>query len=408
MGIVRHAQEAGICQSYTTTTPLELRLTFGATIEARSWDNPQGMYGPTVLGGVADEFGWITAPAYSAISSRRAETVTQGFGHFLWIGNVGNIGSSAQHLWDMAQAGSAGFASHQWTWRDRASAHDCTCDASNGYDMTAMTTEQALSTTADHKGACARGVYLQFISAERGRMSRAQFSQLYEAEWADWNDLPVYEFDRTVHVNAERAQFDEHLPLEVSCDFNVDPMVWTLGQHKGSDCWTFDEIVIPGGATTLQACEELIRRHPNPKTDVIVYGDRSGKSRDTKSKVTDYDQIRGVLGDHYARFSMDVPSANPPVASRVAAVNAKLKAADGTVSMWIHPRCKQLIEDRARVSWKPGTREIDKTNKQRTHASDADDYRWARLFPIEDAAPVFVGAFTAEAPMRDPFIGVRF
>ena len=97
-GIVRHAQQAGICESFTTATPLVLRLTFGAIIEGRSWDSPPGLYGPTVLGGVADEFGWITGDAYKALSSRRAETVTQGFGHFLWIGNVGNIGSMAQAM----------------------------------------------------------------------------------------------------------------------------------------------------------------------------------------------------------------------------------------------------------------------------------------------------------------------
>ena len=406
-GIVRHAQQAGICKSYTTTTPLELRLTFDAVIEGRSWDSPQGLYGPTILGGVADEFGWMTAAAYSALSSRRAETVTQGFGHFLWIGNVGNIGSEAQSLWEMAQANAEGFESFRWTWRDRAAAHDCNCGATNGYDVAAMTTEAALATKGDHAAAGQRGIYLRFIASERGRMSRAQFAQLYVAEWADWNDLPVYEFDRVANVSAEHAAYDPHLPILLSCDFNVDPMCWTLGQRRGEMGWTFDEIVIPGGATSTAACEEMIRRYPGHKTEVVVYGDRSGKSRDTRSKTTDYTEINTILSAHYYQVSMDVPNANPAVGARVAAVNAKYRAADGTVNLYVHPRCKTLIEDRVRVSYLPGTRDIDKRNKNRTHASDADDYRWVRIFPVESESPVYIGV-PGVTPMHDPFIGQRF
>jgi hypothetical protein len=35
---------------------------------------------------------------------------------------------------------------------------------------------------------------------------------------------------------------------------------------------------------------------------------------------------------------------------------------------------------------KPGTREIDKTNKALTHASDAAGYRLVRLYPIQEAS----------------------
>ena len=403
-GIVRYAQQLGICESFTTSTPLVLRLTFGAVIEGRSWDSAPGLYGPTVLGGVADEFGWMTAVAYSALSSRRAETVTEGLGHFLWIGNVGNIGSEAQRLWDLADADSEGFDSFRWTWHDRAAAHVCSCG--NG-----TATPCDIEHADEHSTHCRRGVYLRFIRSEQGRMSRAQFAQLYDAEWADFNDTPVYTFDRTVHVRAERAEFDPELPIELSCDFNVDPMAWTLGQHRGNDCWTFDEIIIPGGATTMQACDEFLRKHPDPRIDVVVYGDRSGKSRDTRSKTTDYNQIREILGTHYYNFRMDVPDHNPPVMARVNAVNAKLRAADASVSMWIHPRCKTLINDRARVSWKPGTRDIHKPTSgegaKLTHASDADDYRWIRLFPVQVESPVYVGV-PDTTPFVDPFIGQAF
>ena len=372
-GLARYARQAGLLASYTSTPPLEIRLTFGATIEGRSWDRPEGMYGPSVLGGVSDEFGWMTGPGYSAISSRRAETITQGFGHWLWIGNVGKIGGDAERLWKMAEAHEAGFVSARWTWRDRAVAHECSCG--NGTEIP-IEYEHA----SEHVQGCPRGLYLDFIGREAARMSRAQFAQLYDAEWADWNDLPVLEFDRAVHVN---ERYDRQPGgVDLSCDFNVDPMTWVLGQHHQAEAWAFDEIVQPGGATTEGACREFIRKVPDPKTSVEVFGDPSGASRGTRSKQSDYDIIRAMLGGYYNRFRMRVRASHPPIQSSVDAWNALLRSATGVVRYGMHPRCRVGAEDCARTSWKPGTRDIDKADKTRTHWFDAERYRTFELFPL--------------------------
>jgi hypothetical protein len=63
-----------------------------------------------------------------------------------------------------------------------------------------------------------------------------------------------------------------------------------------------------------------------------------GRARDTRSKTTDY-QIIADAG--FPR--QDIPRANPPVRERHNQINAMLKAADGTVSLFIHPRCKTLL-----------------------------------------------------------------
>jgi len=47
----------------------------------------------------------------------------------------------------------------------------------------------------------------------------------------------------------------------------------------------------------------------------------------------------------------------------------------------IHPRCSSMIEDLARVGFKPGTRQLDKSNPRLTHASDALGYCIVRLWP---------------------------
>ena len=380
------ARSAGVLKHATTTPPFMATLTNGAIIEARSWDNPEGMYGPTIRGAVVDEFGRLTDQAYSAISSRRAESVSWGEGFLRFLGNVGDIGGTAESLWQQAEAGEPGFASRRWTWRDRAAAHDCRCG--NGEDI-----PLEIASAYDHTDGCLRGIYCQFVAMEASRMSSPQFRTLYEAEWCDWNALPVYAFDRAVHIDPS-VTFDKHLPIDLSCDFNVDPMCWAIGQHRGNEAWTVDEIVIPGGATTEAACQEFLRRVGDKSTDVVVYGDASGKSRSTKSRQSDYAIIQAQLAPHFRNFRIEVPAANPAVQSRVDAFNSRLRSATGEVRYRMHPRCTVGADDLARVSWKPGTRDIDKSNKTRTHWTDADGYRMASLYAVNVASRAVVGLST--------------
>lgn len=383
------ARSAGILEGHTTTTPLHGQLTNGARFEGRSWDSPEGLYGPTIRGAVVDEFGQLTDLAYSALSSRRAETISRGEGMFRYLGNVGEIGGPAERLWEMAEAGESGFAARRWTWRDRAEAHPCACDV-NGH--TGEPIPPALETAGRHSELCPRGIYVRFIASEASRMSGPQFRQLYGAEWIDWNTLPVYSFDRQLHTS-ETVELQRVLPLEVSMDFNVDPMAWTVGQHHHERSWTADEIQIEGGATTEAACSEFIRRFPTAPAGVVIYGDAAGKARKTSASESDYQIILRRFRAHYGEKSVSfrVPESNPPVVDRVNAANARLLAADGTVRHLIHPRCKELVKDRARVSWRPGTREIDKRDRHRTHFSDSEDYRLASLFPLTGVSKIHSG-----------------
>ncbi|HEX4823258.1 MAG TPA: hypothetical protein VFV19_03000 [Candidatus Polarisedimenticolaceae bacterium] len=373
-GLAAMARSAGILRGEPTTTPpFRLTLKNGAQIQARSWDRPELLYGPPTRGGVVDEFGQLTPDAYAVISSRRAETISRGEGRLVYLGNVGDVGGTAESLYRAAESGAAGFACRRWTWRDRASAHACRCGAKRS------AIPVALETVDGHRPDCGRGQYVRFIARERSRLSASEFRRLYEAEWLDGTSLPAYEaFDRSTHV-VERVALQAGLPLILSCDFNVDPMAWVVMQHHQHEAWIIDELVIAGGATTERACKEFIRRYPDKTLEVVVYGDSSGRARKTSATATDYEIIRSELGKYYHRLSVRESDSNPPVSERVAKVNAFLRSADGAVKLHIHPRCKFLVRDFSRVSWRPGTREIDKRDKSLTHFSDAAGYALWRL-----------------------------
>jgi len=60
------------------------------------------------------------------------------------------------------------------------------------------------------------------------------------------------------------------------------------------------------------------------------------------------------------------------------------------------------------VSWKQGTRDIDKSDKRRTHFTDADGYRLASLFPVRGLSIVEVGTGPDDAPLQDSIFSVGF
>ncbi len=405
--VVEPGVQAGVIEpgAYTTTVPLEAELVNGSRLRAVSWDNPKGIYGDTYSRIAVDEFGLLTPEGWAALSSRTTESAIHGLGDIRGAGNVTEVNGIAEKLYGSALL-SPRQAARTWTWRDRAAAATCEC----GLNGQGLEIEHADL----HDDACERGSYLSTLQRRKATMSDAHFRQLYCAEWIDWSALPVYAFDRAVNVAKPDLAEKLHqpsLPLDLACDFNTSKesiMAWVVGQHRRDEAWTLDEIGLPGGGTTQDACNEFLRRFPvstyNPKGVRVlnVYGDASGSSHSTKSTETDYEIIAKVLRPHWPQIRFHVPAANGPVTDRVNAVNAMLKSASGGTRYLLHPRCERLATDYARVSYKPGTRDLLKdADKKLTHFSDADGYRIVAEFPVAGPAKSFMGGRTGEIESVD-------
>jgi hypothetical protein len=173
---------------------------------------------------------------------------------------------------------------------------------------------------------------------------------------------------------------DVRLPLRWALDFNVDPMSSVVAQVTKQGIFVLDEIVL-SRATTQQACEEFLNRFPNHPAGVVVYGDASGENMKTTGS-TDFQIIRACLrNSSYGHVNLSVPKGNPSVQERVSLMNAKLCSASGNATLWVHPKCRELIKDFEEVSYKPGSKVIDKeADSKRTHLSDAIGYLVFREF----------------------------
>jgi hypothetical protein len=124
--------------------------------------------------------------------------------------------------------------------------------------------------------------------------------------------------------------------------------------------------------------------------DIEVYGDSSGNQKRTSAADTDWAIIRRFFGSWKGRYqlSVRVQPSNPPVRDRINCVNSRLRNNLDDTRILIDPHCRELVKDLEQVTWATDstgavTSEIDKSDRARTHTSDALGYYIAQMFPLK-------------------------
>jgi PBSX family phage terminase large subunit len=210
--------------------------------------------------------------------------------------------------------------------------------------------------------------------------------------------------------NVEPAKYNPNLPLYWALDFNVDHMSsvicqleevkrrpWSQASYECKKTLrVLDEMVI-SNSNTPEAAEEFIHRArvlvgSPAQITVNIYGDSSGNSRSSKSPQTDYELIRQTFR-RYPEFNINMRqnSANPLVRDRVNTMNNALCSVSKERSVFIDPKCRELIKDLHQVRWKRDSAgnpvgSLDKSDPRRTHLSDAVSYLVASEFGLHAAA----------------------
>ena len=198
-------------------------------------------------------------------------------------------------------------------------------------------------------------------------------------EFVDFNAVAAYwEFDRKKHT-IPQMPFDSDLPVYLCVDFNVNPMGWVLVQERDGKWYVPDNgTIFLRNSNTWEACREVRRRLERwgYTGTVYVYGDPAGKARHTSATRTDYDIIRQEL----PQAKIEVRSQAPLVRERVLAVNSFLREGKLVISLRGND---QLIADFERTRLKSSeTLELDKSDPDRTHLTDALGYGIIEVHPI--------------------------
>lgn len=226
----------------------------------------------------------------------------------------------------------------------------------------------------------------------RKHLDPKDFREQFEACFVTAGGRIFYAFDRARNVRP--VAYDKRRPIVVGCDFNVDPMCWSLGHRTAHTIEWFDEIFLRD-TNTVESIKCLLSRYADHVGGFEFYPDASGQQRKTSAAESDYKLILGNTGLRAKGLNVFSPSSNPRIADRFADCNAMWENADGDTRMWVSPSCVHLIDDLENRSYKQGTCDPDdKPGSDMGHMSDALGYAVSYLFPIRVEQVVQPGTVT--------------
>jgi phage terminase large subunit len=213
----------------------------------------------------------------------------------------------------------------------------------------------------------------QEIEQAKRDLDAKTYRQEYEATWETYSGIIYHAFSMAHNVKNFDEPLDNNI-LHVGIDFNLDPMSAVTSYIKDGIVHVMDEIQI-WSSNTDELCQEIHRRYPGKK--IFAYPDPASKQRRTSAgSRTDLSILQN------AGFICKVMPRHMAVRDRINSVNAKLNSAAGVRGIFIHPRCKNLLNSIAKQTFKEGTVLPDKTQGF-DHMNDALGYLISFLYPIK-------------------------
>lgn len=227
----------------------------------------------------------------------------------------------------------------------------------------------------------------QFTSIDGGRIPQDEieqaqrdldartFRQEYLATFEQYAGL-IYTFSRERNCRA----WDRPLPfqLHIGMDFNYGKMCAAVFHKQANELHLIDEIVIQN-SNTDEMVEEIRSRYQQAgeARDCIIYPDPAARQNKTSAGGrTDLTILQN------AGFTVKAPFSHTAVKDRINAVNSKLLSANGSITLFVDPRCRNAIECLERQTYREGTGIPDKDSGF-DHMNDAIGYCVDYLFPIK-------------------------
>ena len=209
-------------------------------------------------------------------------------------------------------------------------------------------------------------------------MDIRDYQEQFEASWLTATGGIFHAFDP--EFNVRPCNYDPSLPIVVCQDFNVNPMAWSLGHMKGTTLEIFDEIFIRN-TNTPETLRVLLGRYREHKGGFEFYGDASSRGNRTSAYSSDYNHIANGERLKAMGRTMHYMYANPPIADRFAATNARICDGEGNQHIYIDKTCIHLILDLETRAYKPNSREAADSGDI-GHCSDGLGYFCHKRFPL--------------------------
>lgn len=218
---------------------------------------------------------------------------------------------------------------------------------------------------ADYTKAFNRENVAELAEEAKRTVDALVFNREWLADFATSGKTVYYQFDHGVNVSTV-DNFDEHETVRLGIDFNIANMSCIEWANRAGQAHILGEIV--GATNTEELCTLIKAKYPDKR--IIAYPDPAGSARKTSAAVgvTDFSIIRAagieVLAKNRTQSIMD----------GVNNVNKMLKNAAGESNLYIHPRCKRLIQSIDRLSWREDANTAVYADEQYSHFPDALRY----------------------------------
>jgi len=331
----------------TNEAELTMRLKNGSKICLKGADSPDSLRGVGLDFLCMDEFQDITPETFTSVLR---PTLSDKNGHALFLGTPRGVGSWSHEMYTMAQV-------------------------TDDWDSFTYTTLDGGNVPQEE------------IEQAKRDMDQRTFEQEYLATFTTYSGVVYYNFSRDTHL-ASLPNPDVR-EIFVGQDFNVGALSSAIAVIENNTIYFIDEILLDSSSTE-DTCDELKRRYPNSK--ITVFPDPAGRQRKTSAGGrTDISILQN------AGFNVQVRNSHTPIRDRVNSVNSKLKNANGQITMYIDPKCKNIINSIEKMVYKPGTSVIDKDGKL-DHMADAVGYLVDFLYPLRTE-------YDTQTPQRWAFTG---
>lgn len=216
--------------------------------------------------------------------------------------------------------------------------------------------------------------------------SRALWLQQVHGMFVAATSNSLFDFDEQKHTaQLDLGQYSAWIasqgaPLYLAWDFNVGQVTWLLFCEIDGTYYCLAENG-SNARDTPAACEQFIKTmlpYNLQSQRIVVLGDSSGWSRDTRSISCDYNLIRDTLKGQVGALDMKAQRSNPDIRMTVLAVNRLL----AKQSLIVDAKCRKFINSLQTTAPDGKGGIVKPTGDTWTHPADAGRYFVWHVAPI--------------------------
>lgn len=223
-------------------------------------------------------------------------------------------------------------------------------------------------------------IFPEMAEKAKSVMSTKQYNQEFRAQFETATGRIYEEYSKHNYTHETIKPYEQ---LHWSHDQNFTPLSSCISVIRDDSMYILDEIVLTSAVSEQSALEFVEKFKDHQNKHVKIYGDPAGRAGEKHGHKSDYNQVEDVLRANGWRFTRCVKKAAPAIKDRQNAVRAKIKTANGKISLFVNKKtAKWSHEGLATVQLKEGSAFQEDQTNQYQHITTAIGYQIDYIWPV--------------------------